>query len=102
MRRGAESGGTGATSKVFKVIARRKVRKLDARRLAARKQKKVCCWSDLVLVLAHFDGLRLPVCVAFADWRDTQKAIHALDRVPKKQQSKEMSRRRGKASPRRS
>ena len=42
------------------------------------------------------------MCVAFADWRNTQKALHVLDSISKKQRSKKMARREELASPKRS
>ena len=73
----------------------------EARReeVGCKKLDEVFCWSELVV--AHFDGVRLPVCVAFADWRNTQKALHVLDSISK-QRSKKMARRGQLASPKRS
>ena len=42
------------------------------------------------------------MCVAFADWKSTQRALHVLDGISKKQRSKKMAERGEIASPKRS
>ena len=54
----AKSQGPGSN-------ARWKVSGKNVRRLAARKRCEVCCW--LVLVLAHFSGVKVPMCVEFVE-----------------------------------
>lgn len=74
----------------------------EARReeVGCKKLDEVLCWSELVS--AHFGDVTRPVCVTFAGWRNTQKALRVLGCLSKKQWSKKMARRRELTSPKRS